>query len=166
MSEKTPLAKQYGITSMAAKVAQLYASRGDAAEVSKRLGLPRSKIRSYLRDQRVQNAIQSELRRRLGLNAPKMLEVIQEIAQSAPDDRVRLQAAKDWLDRAGWSPQHMHVSADKAAEQSDPKELESRIRQLMKDLGLNEEDTGIKVIEGEGQEKSAEQSEEQSDGEQ
>lgn len=56
------------------------------------------------RNPKVINAIQAETGKRIGQLAPLAVSVIQELATSAQSAYVRLQAAQDLLDRAGFKP--------------------------------------------------------------
>jgi hypothetical protein len=66
-----------------------------------------------LRNPLIQNAIYAETRARFARHAPEMQSVVMELAQSARSGMVRLLAAQDWLDRAGFRApeQHHHLLA-------------------------------------------------------
>jgi len=143
------LAGRFGISEEAARVAQSYAGHGSAAKVTERTGISKQKVRTHLTDSRVQAAVESELKRSLNQGAALALNTIQELTRNARDERVRLQAAKDWLDRAGYKPEHMHTSADARVEQNAD-ELRGQVVQMLKDLGFDPKALGfdMKVIEG------------------
>lgn len=144
------LAGRFGISWEAARVASSYADKGSVKAVVERTGFSQKKVKSYLTDSRVQAAIEAELKRKMNQGSAMALETIRELTANAKDERVRLQAAKDWLDRAGYKPEHMHQSADKQVE-ADAGELQRRIVQMFKDLGMDPKALGfdMKVIEGE-----------------
>lgn len=73
---------------------------------------------------------------RFGQRAPEMMRVIEELARSSKSAMVRLLAAQDWLDRAGFRPreEHIHllagemkVSIDLGLEGGAPKLVDNRV---------------------------------------
>ena len=66
-----------------------------------------------MRNPLIQQAIYQETRAAFVQHAPAMQAVVQELALSSKSQMVRLLAAQDWLDRAGFRPveQHQHILA-------------------------------------------------------
>jgi phage terminase small subunit len=66
-----------------------------------------------LRNPRIQQELQQQVRERFVQHAPAALGTIVELAQSAKSGMVRLLAAQDLLDRAGFKPveRQMHAVA-------------------------------------------------------
>jgi len=96
-----------------------------------------------LRNPRVLAAIREEAERSLNAGLPIGTTVLQELAQNAVNESVRLKAATELIDRGGLRlmnlSQHTVVIKD---ERSDD-ELRARVEQLQRELGLS-----ARVIDG------------------
>jgi phage terminase small subunit len=84
----------------------LYVSTGGKVGIaSQRAGYAdRAQGSKLLRDPRVIKAIQERMTDAIGVHAAAALGTVVKLAKSAKSDYVRLEAAKDILDRAGYKP--------------------------------------------------------------
>lgn len=123
---------------------RLYVHYGRESWAAREAGYSEGKGKQLLRDQRVSAAISAETRRKLNRGASMALRRIEKLMNdSSVSDNVRLQAAKDWLDRAGYKPEHNFEDPGSAAKRRDRSELLSRVKELQQNLGIaNAENLG------------------------
>jgi len=115
---------------------EAYMQSGNATEASRMIGIEKcpSQYGQQMR-MKLSDYIQANLRQLLGRTAPHALETIYDIAKNCPDPKVRLAAAQDLLNRAGYKEtQEIQISVkDKSKE-----ELDSEIDMLLKRGGIME----------------------------
>lgn len=136
MSEEDRALQEYGLRPSQETFLKKYMETGDIEEAAKWAERKTSTCRQWLKDPKFQQALQREQRQRLNDGAMAALQTMIEVTTDAPDPKVRVQAAKDILDRAGYKPEHMHTSADKRMENASVQEMMSRIEELQRELGL------------------------------
>lgn len=136
MAEEDRALQEYGLRPAQEVFLKKYMETGDIEEAAKWAERKTSTCRQWLKDPKFQQALQREQRQRLNDGAMAALQTMIEVASEAPDPKVRVQAAKDILDRAGYKPEHMHTSADKRMESASVQEMMSRIEELQRELGL------------------------------
>jgi transposase len=109
-------------------------------------GIPRNKVAQlcgysnqsaidwFLRSKKGALAFQQAMAQRLASGAPLMFATLQEIATNkAAPAGARVDAAKAWLDRAGWqAPRHQpeKATADKALSEMTAEELKRTVLEL------------------------------------
>jgi phage terminase small subunit len=135
MSEQRALA-QYGLKPAQENFVSVYTRTGDIEEAAKASSRSEATCREWLRNPKVQQAIQRELQTKLSGGAMSALDVLIHLDNNSEDEKVKLQAAKDMLDRAGYKPEHLHTTADKRMEGASLNEMLSRIEELQRDLGM------------------------------
>jgi len=113
---------------------EAYMQCGNATEASREIGIEKhpSQYGQQMR-RKLSDYIQLNMRKLIGNSAPKALETIYEIAKSCPDPKVRLAAAQDLLNRAGYKEtQEIQINVkDKSKE-----ELDNEIDALLKRGGI------------------------------
>jgi hypothetical protein len=135
MSEDRALA-EHGLRPAQEEFLKEYLRTGDIEEAATNAGRRPATCRGWLKDPKFQQALQRELNQRLSGGAMGALDVLISLTRDAQDDKVKLQAAKDLLDRAGYKPEHLHTSADKRMENASVEDMMGRIRELQKELGI------------------------------
>jgi hypothetical protein len=136
MSEKRALA-QYGLRHDQELFVAEYVASGDIQEAARVSGRREATCREWLRNPKVEQAIQRELRQKLHGGAMGALDKMLDLIRKSSDEKVALQASKDILDRAGYKPEFMHTTADKRMEGSSMKEMMGRIEELQRELGMD-----------------------------
>ncbi len=102
------------------------------------------RIRSSQLKKKLALDIDKRLREELAGDSVKMLTIIKGIATSAMSEAVKLNAAKDWLDRAGYKP----VDETRELPQTDGDQLRAQLKSDLTALGVPEE-MAEKIIAGE-----------------
>jgi len=84
---------------------EAYMEHGNAAEASRSVGQTESCVRQhgYRMKRRLSECIQANLHKLIGKCTPDALETVYDIACNCPDPKVRLSAAQDILNRAGYT---------------------------------------------------------------
>ena len=87
-------------------VAEFVRNGGNATQAAISVGVSEASARTigYRLKMRLANDIDAEQREALKGYSSKALNQIQELAESAVSEKVKLDANKDLLDRAGWKP--------------------------------------------------------------
>ena len=87
-------------------VAEFVKNGGNATQAAISVGVSEASARTigYRLKMRLTDAIDAEQREALKGYSSKALNQIQELAESAVSEKVKLDANKDLLDRAGWKP--------------------------------------------------------------
>jgi phage terminase small subunit len=87
-------------------VAEFVKNGGNATQAAISVGVSEASARTigYRLKMRLANDIDAEQREALKGYSSKALNQIQELAESAVSEKVKLDANKDLLDRAGWKP--------------------------------------------------------------
>ena len=135
-----PLVETHGLTEAKATFVEAYVETGDLEAAASICDRSRLTVARWLREPKVQMAIQAEVQQRLAGGAMKALGTLTELANDPNQDaKIRVQAAKDVLDRAGYKPEHMHVTADKRMDQQSVTEAMDRIKELQRELGMEAE---------------------------
>jgi len=109
---------------------EAYMATGNASEAARRIGITTS-VRQYGYGMKVRlkKYIQRDLQAMIGNCGPDALETIYDLAKNCEDANVRLKAAQDLLNRAGYKEtQRVEVTV---ADKSDS-ELDSEIQALLK----------------------------------
>ena len=145
MSEDRELV-EYGLRPAQEEFLKEYLQTGDVEKSAHAVHRRPSTCRKWLKDPKFQQALQRELSQKLNGGAISALDTMMALIHNAGDDKVRLQAAKDVLDRAGYKPEHLHTSADKRMENANVEEMMGRIKELQRELGMEAKGP---VIEGE-----------------
>ena len=106
-----------------------YCTHGDATLAAKNAGYKYHTDTDFRKEgTRLKKAMESEITQemegRMGDKGPRALRVVEELMKSSNSDTVRLQAAKDLLDRSGYKPVER---IDVTTEQRSVEEIESRI---------------------------------------
>jgi len=137
MSDDRALA-EYGLRPAQEEFLKRYLGTGDIEEAAAWAERKPSTCRQWLKEPKFQQALQRELTQRLNGGAMGALETLISLSRHAGDDKVRLNAARDLLDRAGYKPEHLHTSADKRMENASVEDMMGRIQELQKELGINQ----------------------------
>lgn len=110
-----------------------YMACGNATEAARLCEFPHPKQRGYELRKKLSHFIEANLRQMIGRCAPAALEVIYELAVECPDPKVRLTAAQDLLNRAGYKEAVKHEIT--VADKTD-KEIDKEIDALLKKGGI------------------------------
>lgn len=137
MAEEDRALQEYGLRPAQEEFLKHYLRTGDIEEAAKWAERKPSTCRNWLKDPKFQQALQREISQRLNGGAMGALQTLIDLSQSADDDKVRIQAARDLLDRAGYKPEHLHTSADKRMENASVEDMMGRIKELQHELGMN-----------------------------
>lgn len=136
MSEDRSLA-EYGLRPDQEDFIRVYVKTGEIEEAARQSGRRVSTCRNWLKNPKFQQAVQRELKLKLANGAMSGLDVLINLMHNAEDDKTKLSAARDIMDRAGWKPEHLHTSADKRMEGASMNEVMGRIQELQKELGIS-----------------------------
>ena len=98
------------------------AGYGTSDESAKRRGTELSK--------RYKEYIDSEIRQNLGSLVPIALKIVAELAEHGESETVRLKAAQDIMDRAGYKPTAKVEQKMVSVEERSTEELEEELKQL------------------------------------
>jgi len=109
---------------------EAYMATGNASDAARAIGITTSvKQYGYAMKTRLKEYIKRDLQAMIGNCGPDALETIYELSKSCEDPNVRLRAAQDLLNRAGYKEiQRVEVTI---ADKSD-KELDDEIATLLK----------------------------------
>lgn len=143
-------ADQFGLTEAEWHFVRLYASYGRGDWAAREAGFAASQAEVLLRDSRVDAAVTAETRRKLQQGAVKALRRVEKLMDdNSVSDNVRLQAAKDWMDRAGYKPEFNFEDAGSKAQRRTREELLSEVKRVQQRLGIEQpQDLGeAEVIE-------------------
>ena len=103
---------------------------GDHVQAARRAGYSEKTIANQAC--KLKRELASEIREELTLNfithAPKALQTLKELAESSPSESVRLQAARDLLDRAGYKAVERR---EEITQRPSTQEIESEIVRLV-----------------------------------
>jgi len=136
MSEGSALA-EYGLRSDQEEFVHAYVRTGSVATAAKECGRREPTVRKWMKQPKVSQAIQSEVRQRLESGAVAAVNTMREFMEHPDvDPKVRMNAAKDLLDRAGYKPDHLHTSADQRMQNASVNEMMGRIKELCGELGI------------------------------
>ena len=109
---------------------QEYCRHGNHVEAARRAGYSEKTVANQAC--KLKRELASEIREELNLNfishAPKALQTLKELAESATSESVRLQASRDLLDRAGFKPADRHEMIGKT---KTPDELKAELVELV-----------------------------------
>jgi len=86
--------------------------------------------------------IDKRLKETLGQDSIKMLKIISDLASNADNESVKLNAAKDWLDRAGYKPIDKTLDITPERQIDD---IDQEIKELQEGIA-KEEGTKLKVV--------------------
>ena len=107
-----------------------YCALGDHVEAARRAGYSEKTVANQAC--KLKRELASEIREELTLNfithAPKALQTLKELAESSPSESVRLQAARDLLDRAGYKAVERR---EEITQRPSTQEIESEIVRLV-----------------------------------
>jgi hypothetical protein len=126
----------FGLNQTEQKFVDAFVKHGDRAAATKACGISRERGRQIAKEPRVMAAIEAKNREKLQSGAVVALGVLEELMVNATSENVKLNAARDWLDRSGYRPEHNFRSADNRANEESIDGLKQRIRELSRDLGL------------------------------
>lgn len=132
-----PLTKSYGLTPKAVEFVQSMAKLGDVVAAEKAVGLSTGYGYSLIRQPLVQSALAAELRRHLTIGAPLALQTLLWACEKSTSDRVRVDAAKAILDRAGFVAPRATLQdpkAEKALTEMSLEELKTLAARLEDEL--------------------------------
>lgn len=155
MSGDTALA-EYGLRGDQETFVNEYVKTGSLPQAAKTCGRREDTVRKWLKQPKVHQAIQAEVKQRLNNGAVAALNTLRDLMENADDDKTRMTAARDLLDRAGYKPEHMHTSADRRSADANVQEMMSRIKELCGELGIANPTT-IDVTPGHGESGSSAQ---------
>ena len=108
-----------------------YLEHGNASEAARAIGVGDNCARQYGHQMKraLSGCIQANMHKLIGRCAPDALETIYDIATNCPDPKVRLAAAQDVLNRAGYmGTKKVEVSVE--AKSDD--EIDNEIQRLLK----------------------------------
>ena len=111
-------------------IAEFINNGGNATQAAKTVGVSDGSASTvgYRMKNRLINDIETEQKEALKGYSSKALNQIQALAESAVSEKVKLDANKDLLDRAGWKPiDKSHVTQADDWENSSTEELESEL---------------------------------------
>jgi hypothetical protein len=130
-------ADQFGLTEAEWHFVRLYASYGRGDWAAREAGYAASQAEALLRDSRIDAAVTAETRRKLQQGAVKALRRVEKLMDdSSVSDNVRLQAAKDWMDRAGYKPEFNFEDAGRKADRRSRDELLGEVKKMQQKLGI------------------------------
>ena len=109
---------------------ETYFETCNASEAARAAGYENAvRQHGYLMRQKLSGFLQTKIRSMIGHCSPAALETVYHLSQESGDDKVRLAAAQDLLNRAGYAQaQKVEVTV---ADKSDA-ELDSEIQRLLK----------------------------------
>lgn len=135
MADGTALS-EFGLRADQETFVHAYVKLGSIEAAARECGRRPETGRKWAKDPKVDQAIQSEARQRLNNGAVAALNVLREIMDGSDDDKLRLQAAKDFLDRGGYKPEMLHTTADRRMDQMSVRDMAERINELCRELGV------------------------------
>ena len=135
MSQTSALS-EYGLRADQELFVYSYVRDGSIENAARKTGRREETVRKWLKDPKVNQAIQNEAKQRLNNGAIAAINILRDVMENTEDDKLRIQAAKDLLDRAGWKPEMLHTTADRRLENQSIKEMSERINELCSDLGV------------------------------
>jgi transposase len=135
MAEGSSLA-EYGLRGDQETFIATYVKTGSLPEAAKACGRREDTVKRWLKQPKVHQAVQAEVKQRLNNGAVAALNTLRDLMENAEDDKTRMAAARDLLDRAGYKPEHMHTSADRRSADANVQEMMGRIKELCQDLGI------------------------------
>lgn len=109
---------------------EAYMETGVASQASLAVGVERNAaVHGHRMRRRLSHFIEANIKALIGKTAPAALETIYELATDCPDPKVRLAAAQDLLNRAGYAEVKKHeINVSDKTE----KELDMEIQTLLK----------------------------------
>jgi len=108
-----------------------YLEHGNASEAARALGIGDNSARQYGHQMKraLSECIQANMHALIGRCAPDALETIYDIAVNCPDPKVRLAAAQDVLNRAGYmGTKKVEVSVEAKSDADLDREISSLLR--------------------------------------
>lgn len=130
----------FGLNQTERNFVKAFVDQGERAAAAKECRISRERARQLINEPRVMAAIEAKNREKLQSGAVVALGVLETLMKNATSENVKLQAARDWLDRSGYRPEHNFRSADNRANEENIDDLKSKIRDLSRDLGLGFEE--------------------------
>jgi len=113
---------------------EAYFQTGSASEASRRLGVEKNvKQHAYNMKQKLSVCIQQNLTKFIGHCAPDALEIVFDLAKNCEDPKVRLAAAVDILNRAGYKESR---KVEVSIEDKSSSELDTEIKRLLSKGGI------------------------------
>lgn len=141
-------------TELQARVARAVVETGTLTAAAAKSGVALSYCCKLMQDPAVQAAVHAEMRRRLATAAPVALTVLITIVRDeAANPRVRVDAAKAILDRAGFGPPKVAAAgAEKALNEMTTGELRELADRLERELAdrakpVNAQDAVVEPVE-------------------
>jgi len=108
---------------------EAYMDTGVASQASLAIGIERNAaLHGHRMRRRLSHFIEANIKALIGKCAPAALETIYELATDCPDPKVRLAAAQDLLNRAGFQSVNKHEIS--VADKSE-KEIDDEINRLL-----------------------------------
>lgn len=107
-----------------------YMEHGDGVRAAIEAGFSEKSAPSYASQlkRKLRVEIDKYAREHLATESSMMLSVVHKLAREAQSEDVRLKAAKDWLDRAGYKPVNEHRDL---TEKQTPEQLLEMLRQVL-----------------------------------
>lgn len=127
----------YGLNRNQEEFVKAYIQHGDVEKAAQYAGRKLSTCKSWMRNPKIQDVIKRELHQQLASGSIQALQEMRRLVRDGEEEKTRLQASKDLLDRAGWKPEHLHTTADKRMEGASMDDVMNRIKELQGELGLN-----------------------------
>ena len=134
---------KHGLSDAQATFVDEYSKTGDVSIASKQAGFTRQRGYQLLRERKVIAAIEEKNRQKLQSGAVEALGVLEHLMKNAYGENVRLKAATDWLDRAGYKPEHNWRNPDESDRDADINYIRTRIKELTTELGIDIEEAEV-----------------------
>jgi len=126
--------KSYGLTDKQFRFLESYVETGDIQTARKKASISIQYAYSLMEQPQFGMALEAYTRNRLARAGALAIGVIQDLAHNSTNQKVKLDAAKDLADRAGYKPEHNFRSAD-----SLPASKEELMRELQQIVAENPE---------------------------
>ena len=140
---------KYGLADNQLTFVDAYSDSGDVTQAAKAAGFTRQRGHQLIKEPKIIAAIEAKNREKLQSGAVKALGVVEHLMDNAYSETTRLKAATDWLDRAGYKPDHNWRNPDESDRDADIDYIRSRIKTLTKELGIDIEDAEVLTQSGE-----------------
>ena len=139
---------KYGLSDTQLTFVDAYSDSGDVTQAAKAAGFTRQRGHQLIKEPKIIAAIEAKNREKLQSGAVKALGVVEHLMDNAQSETTKLKAAVDWLDRAGYKPEHNWRNPDESDRDADIDYIRSRIKQLTNELGIDIEEAEVLTQSG------------------
>lgn len=122
------------MTEQQEKFLELYIHTGNASKAAKYAGYGSPKQRGHELKKKLQHEIESRQKAMIADAVPGVIATVISLATGADSEAVRLNAAKDLLDRAGFKPVEKTETEITTVESKSTEELKAELADLQKFL--------------------------------